>query len=156
MYYKHINPQISSVIPSSANMNYEPTVETSLSVTITHNGRVSYFFPGTYQSTCRVYMTYFPFDHHTCYLRFASWIYDSSELDIRIRETGSIGSKWVSTNFWSDSLYNKDICYQLMYILQKKKKKNEGRVWHCVAADWITSLMVPIWQLFLRCIYVSS
>ena len=43
-------------------------------------------------------ITFFPFDHQNCSLKFGSWTYDKAEIDLLI-----IGSKVDMNEFWENS-----------------------------------------------------
>ncbi|KAK2181243.1 hypothetical protein NP493_405g04046 [Ridgeia piscesae] len=45
-------------------------------------GEVSLYHPAKLTFSCKIDMTYFPFDQQTCPLKFASWTYAGDELDV--------------------------------------------------------------------------
>ena len=49
-------------------------------VKVTYNGSVSLDVPGIIRSTCRLDVTYFPFDEQFCTLKFGSWAYSGAQL----------------------------------------------------------------------------
>ena len=53
------------------------------------NGDIFWSRPGLIKSTCIFNLTYFPFDQQTCKLKFGSWSYDSTEINL-IYEENSI------------------------------------------------------------------
>jgi len=52
-------------------------------VTIYYTGDVSWMPPALLQSSCEVDMLYFPFDTQTCNLKFGSWSYSKSTLNLQ-------------------------------------------------------------------------
>lgn len=50
---------------------------------IQNNGYVTWLVPLVIKSSCNVDATYFPYDEQTCDIRFGSWIYDESQLDLQ-------------------------------------------------------------------------
>ena len=53
----------------------------SVYVLVTHNGSVLWPVPVKLMSSCRVDITYFPFDDQTCELNFGSWVYSPDWVD---------------------------------------------------------------------------
>ncbi|KAL3310613.1 hypothetical protein Ciccas_010820 [Cichlidogyrus casuarinus] len=54
---------------------------------VQHTGLIFWSPPAKLRSTCKIDMTYFPFDDQTCILKFGSWTYDLSQMNISsIRE----------------------------------------------------------------------
>ncbi|KAI8505529.1 Neuronal acetylcholine receptor subunit beta-4 [Branchiostoma belcheri] len=51
-------------------------------VTVTSDGRVTWFQPGLFSSACEVDVSEFPYDRQTCKLSFSSWLYDGAHLDL--------------------------------------------------------------------------
>ncbi|XP_072023908.1 neuronal acetylcholine receptor subunit alpha-3-like isoform X2 [Amphiura filiformis] len=49
---------------------------------ISHTGLVTWYTPAILKSSCKVQVKNFPFDIQYCEMTFASWSYDSSELNI--------------------------------------------------------------------------
>ena len=49
---------------------------------IKNNGKVRWTVPLMIKSACHVDVTYFPYDHQECAVKFGSWIYDESKIDL--------------------------------------------------------------------------
>lgn len=49
------------------------------------DGNIFWPVPTKLQSSCKVDVTYFPFDEQTCTLKFGSWTYDGYQVDITNR-----------------------------------------------------------------------
>ena len=43
-------------------------------------------FAAIYHSSCEMDVEYFPFDEQTCVMKFGSWTYDGSKVDLRHQE----------------------------------------------------------------------
>ncbi|KAI3378197.1 hypothetical protein SNEBB_004666 [Seison nebaliae] len=54
-------------------------------VMVRNNGTVFWPIPTKLQSSCKVDVTYFPFDYQVCHLKFGSWTYDGFQVDIAKR-----------------------------------------------------------------------
>jgi len=56
-------------------------------VQVRSSGHVQYKFPTLLRSICRVDVTYFPFDHQMCELKFGSWSYSTRYIDFYERQS---------------------------------------------------------------------
>ncbi|XP_048225040.1 neuronal acetylcholine receptor subunit alpha-5-like [Perognathus longimembris pacificus] len=54
----------------------------STKTVVRHDGRVSWTRPASYRSSCPMDVTFFPFDLQNCSLRFGSWTYDGSQVEL--------------------------------------------------------------------------
>ncbi|XP_053434567.1 neuronal acetylcholine receptor subunit alpha-6 [Nycticebus coucang] len=63
-----------------------------------YNGMITWTPPAIFKSSCPMDITFFPFDHQNCSLKFGSWTYDKAEIDLLI-----IGSKVDMNEFWGNS-----------------------------------------------------
>ena len=43
---------------------------------VTHEGLCTYIPPGIFMSTCKIDITWFPFDDQNCEMKFGSWTYN--------------------------------------------------------------------------------
>ena len=68
---------------------------------IKHNGDVNYNFPTIVTSTCRIDVTYFPYDHQNCSLTFSSWVYSGAEVDLGAKSTVADIENFVRHNEWA-------------------------------------------------------
>ena len=59
---------------SSAHEGFDNTFQTN--VVVRHNGTCNYVPPGIFKSTCKIDITWFPFDDQQCRMKFGSWTYD--------------------------------------------------------------------------------
>merc|ERR1719499_3024700 len=72
------------VLYNNADGNFEVTLSTK--ATLYHSGRVEWKPPAIYHSSCEMDVEYFPFDEQTCVMKFGSWTYDGSKVDLRHQE----------------------------------------------------------------------
>ncbi|XP_072166843.1 neuronal acetylcholine receptor subunit alpha-10-like [Diadema setosum] len=71
------------------------------SATVTHEGVVYWNAPAIYQSTCKIDITYFPFDEQQCHLKFGSWAYNGFQLDLRNRSMSGDVSSYIDNGEWT-------------------------------------------------------
>ena len=58
----------------SADEKFDSTYPTN--VVLKNNGSCLYVPPGIFKSTCKIDITWFPFDDQECKMKFGSWTYD--------------------------------------------------------------------------------
>ena len=58
----------------SADEAFDGTYPTN--VVVTSEGGCNYIPPGIFKSTCKIDITWFPFDDQDCDMKFGSWTYD--------------------------------------------------------------------------------
>jgi len=56
--------------------------------------------PGIFMSTCRIDITWFPFDEQKCNMKFGSWTYDITGIDLRLNGDGSDLSSYMTNGEW--------------------------------------------------------
>jgi nicotinic acetylcholine receptor, invertebrate len=62
----------------SADEGFDGTYQTN--VVVKHNGSCLYVPPGIFKSTCKIDITWFPFDDQHCDMKFGSWTYDGNQV----------------------------------------------------------------------------
>ncbi|NXN98990.1 ACHA6 protein, partial [Rhinopomastus cyanomelas] len=73
-------------------------VEGKTKALLRYNGMITWTPPAIFKSSCPMDITFFPFDHQNCSLKFGSWTYDKAKIDLLI-----IGSKVDMNEFWENS-----------------------------------------------------
>lgn len=63
---------------NSADEKFDGTYQTN--VVVRHNGTCLYVPPGIFKSTCKIDITWFPFDDQNCYMKFGSWTYNGFQV----------------------------------------------------------------------------
>eukprot|EP00794_Sanderia_malayensis_P009133 gene9133-10106_t len=56
--------------------------------------------PGTFTSTCKIDITYFPFDQQTCILKYGSWAYDASGIIMLPDSNAVVTSQYINSSEW--------------------------------------------------------
>lgn len=83
----------------SADEGFDGTYPTN--VVVRSNGSCLYVPPGIFKSTCKIDITWFPFDDQRCEMKFGSWTYDGFQLDLQLQdETGGDISSFVTNGEW--------------------------------------------------------
>ncbi|PIO72047.1 Neurotransmitter-gated ion-channel ligand binding domain protein [Teladorsagia circumcincta] len=74
---------------NSANEDFDSTYKSNEVVYST--GEVNWVPPGIFRASCKMDITYFPFDDQLCHLKFGSWTYNGNALDLQIStENGEV------------------------------------------------------------------
>ncbi|NXL38396.1 ACHA6 protein, partial [Glaucidium brasilianum] len=73
-------------------------VESKTKALLRYDGMITWTPPAIFKSSCPMDITFFPFDHQNCSLKFGSWTYDKAKIDLLI-----IGSKVDMNDFWENS-----------------------------------------------------
>ncbi|XP_031776471.1 neuronal acetylcholine receptor subunit alpha-7 isoform X4 [Apis florea] len=84
---------------NSADEGFDGTYQTN--VVVAHNGSCLYVPPGIFKSTCKIDITWFPFDDQHCDMKFGSWTYDGNQVDLVLSsETGGDLSDFITNGEW--------------------------------------------------------
>ncbi|XP_063238844.1 neuronal acetylcholine receptor subunit alpha-7-like [Bacillus rossius redtenbacheri] len=84
---------------NSADEGFDGTYHTN--VVVRHNGSCLYVPPGIFKSTCKIDITWFPFDDQHCDMKFGSWTYDGNQLDLVLNsEEGGDLSDFITNGEW--------------------------------------------------------
>ncbi|XP_056653037.1 neuronal acetylcholine receptor subunit alpha-5 [Monodelphis domestica] len=59
---------------------------TSTKTVVRYDGTVAWTPPGNYKSSCTIDVTFFPFDLQNCSMKFGSWTYDGSQVDLVLED----------------------------------------------------------------------
>ncbi|CAF4862147.1 unnamed protein product [Pieris macdunnoughi] len=84
---------------NSADEGFDGTYQTN--VVVRNNGSCLYVPPGIFKSTCKIDITWFPFDDQHCDMKFGSWTYDGNQLDLVLKdESGGDLSDFITNGEW--------------------------------------------------------
>ncbi|XP_053514949.1 neuronal acetylcholine receptor subunit alpha-5 isoform X2 [Artibeus jamaicensis] len=65
----------------------------STKTVVRYDGTITWTPPANYKSSCTIDVTFFPFDLQNCSMKFGSWTYDGSQVDI-ILEDQEVVEDW--------------------------------------------------------------
>ncbi|KAG9489708.1 hypothetical protein GDO78_005577 [Eleutherodactylus coqui] len=68
------------VLYNNADGTYEVSLFTN--AIVQNNGSIAWLPPAIYKSACKIEVKHFPFDQQNCTLKFRSWTYDYTEIDL--------------------------------------------------------------------------
>jgi len=85
---------------NSASEAFDGTYPTN--VVVTSEGKCTYIPPGIFMSTCKIDITWFPFDDQNCEMKFGSWTYNGFKLGLQLKnpEGGDI-SGYTTNGEWA-------------------------------------------------------
>uniref|UniRef100_A0A0N5AK20 Neur_chan_LBD domain-containing protein n=1 Tax=Syphacia muris TaxID=451379 RepID=A0A0N5AK20_9BILA len=67
---------------NSADEDFDSTFKSNL--VVYSDGTVNWIPPGIFKASCKIDITWFPFDDQSCYLKFGSWTFHGYDLDLQI------------------------------------------------------------------------
>ena len=65
---------------NSANENFDATFPTN--IIVNHDGVISQIPPGIFKSTCKIDITWFPFDDQSCDMKFGTWTHHGLKINL--------------------------------------------------------------------------
>uniref|UniRef100_A0A8C5S312 Cholinergic receptor nicotinic beta 4 subunit n=1 Tax=Laticauda laticaudata TaxID=8630 RepID=A0A8C5S312_LATLA len=86
------------VLYNNADGTYEVSVYTN--VIVQHNGSMLWMPPAIYKSACKIEVKHFPFDQQNCTLKFRSWTYDHSEIDMILKTDSASMDDFTPSGEW--------------------------------------------------------
>jgi len=84
----------------SADEDIDSTFPTN--VVVSSDGGCLWVPPGMFLSTCKIDISWFPFDDQLCSMKFGSWTYDSTGIDLQLDGDSNSGdtSNFISNGEW--------------------------------------------------------
>ncbi|XP_052044258.1 neuronal acetylcholine receptor subunit beta-4 [Apodemus sylvaticus] len=86
------------VLYNNADGTYEVSVYTN--VIVRSNGSIQWLPPAIYKSACKIEVKHFPFDQQNCTLKFRSWTYDHTEIDMVLKSPTAIMDDFTPSGEW--------------------------------------------------------
>lgn len=82
----------------SADGTYEVSLYTN--VIVQNNGSIRWLPPAIYKSACKIEVKHFPFDQQNCTLKFRSWTYDHTEIDMVLKTSMASMDDFTPSGEW--------------------------------------------------------
>ncbi|CAJ0943318.1 unnamed protein product, partial [Mesorhabditis belari] len=95
------------ILYNNADSQYTKSVM-STDVVVNFMGNVTYATAGIFKSSCPLDVRFYPFDHQNCTLKFASWAYDGTKIDIHLptkigdKNNYMISTEWELVEIWAE------------------------------------------------------
>uniref|UniRef100_A0A8C9Q4D7 Neuronal acetylcholine receptor subunit beta-4 n=1 Tax=Spermophilus dauricus TaxID=99837 RepID=A0A8C9Q4D7_SPEDA len=86
------------VLYNNADGTYEVSVYTN--VVVRSNGSIQWLPPAIYKSACKIEVKHFPFDQQNCTLKFRSWTYDHTEIDMVLKSPTASMDDFTPSGEW--------------------------------------------------------
>uniref|UniRef100_A0A670Z0P0 Acetylcholine receptor subunit alpha n=1 Tax=Pseudonaja textilis TaxID=8673 RepID=A0A670Z0P0_PSETE len=72
-------------------------VDDKTKAVLNYTGNVTWMPPAIFKSSCKIDVTYFPFDYQNCTLKFGSWTHDKTHIDlVLVSSTMNLRDYWES------------------------------------------------------------
>uniref|UniRef100_A0A183BJD1 Neur_chan_LBD domain-containing protein n=1 Tax=Globodera pallida TaxID=36090 RepID=A0A183BJD1_GLOPA len=84
---------------NSVDASFDSTFPTNMIVY--NDGNVSWIPPGIFKISCKIDITWFPFDEQRCFFKFGSWTYSGSYVDLQPAEGGFDTSEYLPNGEWA-------------------------------------------------------
>lgn len=72
-------------------------------VTIYPNGLNTWLSPAKFSSMCKINVKYFPFDTQTCKMKFGSWAFDTSKVNLTQHSAPMVTTQYLNSSTWDVS-----------------------------------------------------
>ncbi|XP_011227933.3 neuronal acetylcholine receptor subunit beta-4 isoform X1 [Ailuropoda melanoleuca] len=86
------------VLYNNADGTYEVSLYTN--VVVRSNGSIFWLPPAIYKSACKIEVKHFPFDQQNCTLKFRSWTYDHTEIDMVLKSPTASMDDFTPSGEW--------------------------------------------------------
>lgn len=73
----------------------------STDVIVKYDGNVTWSTAGIFKSSCQLNVRYYPFDTQNCILKFASWAYDGTKIDIVLANNSADQNNYMTSTEWN-------------------------------------------------------
>ena len=67
---------------------------------VSSDGTCLWVPPGLFLSTCKIDITWFPFDEQKCDMKFGSWTYDGGAINLTLDGDSGDASNFISNGEW--------------------------------------------------------
>ncbi|PIO60519.1 Cation transporter family protein [Teladorsagia circumcincta] len=83
---------------NSADPQFDSSFQSN--VVVYPDGTINWIPPGIFRISCRIAVAWFPFDVQECFLKFGSWTFDGSKLNLDVDENGFDLSSYIQNGEW--------------------------------------------------------
>ncbi|XGW27903.1 hypothetical protein V3C99_008029 [Haemonchus contortus] len=83
---------------NSADPQFDSSFQSN--VLVYPDGMVNWIPPGIFRISCRIAVAWFPFDEQECFLKFGSWTFDGSKINLEVDENGFDISSYIQNGEW--------------------------------------------------------
>jgi len=133
---------------NSADEAFDGTYHTN--VVVNSDGNCTYIPPGIFKSTCKIDITWFPFDEQICDMKFGSWTYDGFKLDLVLDNPEGDLATYVDNGEW--------------HLIKVPAKRNEEKYECCPAPYLDITFKIHIrrrtlyyfFNLIIPCVLIAS
>ncbi|XP_068931488.1 neuronal acetylcholine receptor subunit beta-3 [Petaurus breviceps papuanus] len=101
------------VLFENADGRFEGSLMTK--VIVRHNGTIVWTPPSSYKSSCTMDVTFFPFDRQNCSMKFGSWTYDGTMVDLVLIDENVDRNDFFDNGEW-----------EILYAKGMKGNRREG------------------------------
>jgi len=84
---------------NSASESFDGTYPTN--VVVTSGGVCTYIPPGIFKSSCKIDITWFPFDDQVCSMKFGSWTYNGFKVDFQLASQQGDINTFIANGEWA-------------------------------------------------------
>jgi len=96
----------------SADEDIDSTFPTN--IIVSSPGSCLWVPPGLFLSTCKIDIQWFPFDDQHCKMKFGSWTYDSSGIDLQLQAIPGDISSFIANGEWQLISKNRPMSVSLL------------------------------------------
>ncbi|XP_059123897.1 neuronal acetylcholine receptor subunit alpha-5, partial [Peromyscus eremicus] len=106
---------------------------------VRYNGTVTWTQPANYKSSCTIDVTFFPFDLQNCSMKFGSWTYDGSQVDIILEDQDVDRTDFFDNGEW-----------EIMSAMGSKGNRTDSCCWYpYVTYSFVIKRLPLFYTLFL-------
>ncbi|GAB5572075.1 neuronal acetylcholine receptor subunit alpha-5 [Prionailurus iriomotensis] len=111
----------------------------STKAVIRYDGTVTWTPPANYKSSCTIDVTFFPFDLQNCSMKFGSWTYDGSQVDIILEDQDVDKRDFFDNGEW-----------EIVSATGSKGNRTDGSCWYpYVTYSFVIKRLPLFYTLFL-------
>ncbi|XP_027258715.1 neuronal acetylcholine receptor subunit alpha-5 [Cricetulus griseus] len=106
---------------------------------VRYNGTVTWTQPANYKSSCTIDVTFFPFDLQNCSMKFGSWTYDGSQVDIILEDQDVDRTDFFDNGEW-----------EIMSAMGSKGNRTDSCCWYpYITYSFVIKRLPLFYTLFL-------